>query len=34
MNWFSDYHPGQANIGPDAPVESWDLEKLIAKLQQ
>ncbi|PKI68656.1 hypothetical protein CRG98_010936 [Punica granatum] len=24
----------EANIGPDAPVESWDLEKLIAKLQQ
>ncbi|KAK6260418.1 hypothetical protein SCA6_014892 [Theobroma cacao] len=24
----------EANIGPDAPKESWDLEKLIAKLQQ
>ncbi|XP_059438065.1 protein translocase subunit SecA, chloroplastic [Corylus avellana] len=24
----------QANIGMDAPKESWDLEKLIAKLQQ
>ncbi|KAI6697652.1 hypothetical protein NL676_017771 [Syzygium grande] len=24
----------EANVGPDAPVESWDLEKLIAKLQQ
>ncbi|KAJ6320053.1 hypothetical protein OIU78_015444 [Salix suchowensis] len=24
----------EANIGSDAPVESWDLEKLIAKVQQ
>ncbi|XVF72841.1 hypothetical protein PTKIN_Ptkin12aG0153100 [Pterospermum kingtungense] len=24
----------EANIGPDTPKESWDLEKLIAKLQQ
>ncbi|XP_030539589.1 protein translocase subunit SecA, chloroplastic [Rhodamnia argentea] len=24
----------EANVGPDAPVETWDLEKLIAKLQQ
>uniref|UniRef100_A0A2P2LNK3 Protein translocase subunit SecA n=1 Tax=Rhizophora mucronata TaxID=61149 RepID=A0A2P2LNK3_RHIMU len=24
----------EANIGPDAPRENWDLEKLIAKLQQ
>lgn len=24
----------EANIGPDAPRESWDLEKLISKLQQ
>ncbi|KAK1558261.1 hypothetical protein Q3G72_000482 [Acer saccharum] len=24
----------QANLGPDTPKESWDLEKLIAKLQQ
>ncbi|GLT31772.1 hypothetical protein SLA2020_064820 [Shorea laevis] len=24
----------EANIGPDAPNESWDLEKLIAKVQQ
>ena len=24
----------QANIGSDAPKENWDLEKLIAKLQQ
>ncbi|GAB2298519.1 hypothetical protein Dimus_032583 [Dionaea muscipula] len=24
----------EANIGPDAPKENWDLEKLIAKLQQ
>ncbi|XP_056159600.1 protein translocase subunit SECA1, chloroplastic isoform X2 [Syzygium oleosum] len=24
----------EANVGPDAPAESWDLEKLIAKLQQ
>ncbi|GMH21535.1 hypothetical protein Nepgr_023377 [Nepenthes gracilis] len=24
----------EANIGPDAPKESWNLEKLIAKLQQ
>ena len=24
----------QANIGTDTPKESWDLEKLIAKLQQ
>ncbi|XP_057461341.1 protein translocase subunit SecA, chloroplastic isoform X2 [Actinidia eriantha] len=24
----------EANIGPDAPRESWDFEKLIAKLQQ
>ncbi|KAJ4727924.1 Protein translocase subunit SecA [Melia azedarach] len=24
----------EANIGPDAPKETWDLEKLIAKLQQ
>ncbi|PON43237.1 Protein translocase subunit SecA [Parasponia andersonii] len=24
----------EANIGPDAPKESWDLEKLMAKLQQ
>ncbi|KAK4745302.1 hypothetical protein SAY87_011614 [Trapa incisa] len=24
----------EANIGPEVPVESWDLEKLIAKLQQ
>ncbi|KAL5863148.1 hypothetical protein ACOSQ3_000662 [Xanthoceras sorbifolium] len=24
----------EANLGPDTPKESWDLEKLIAKLQQ
>ncbi|PKU63459.1 Protein translocase subunit SECA1, chloroplastic [Dendrobium catenatum] len=24
----------QANVGPDAPKESWELDKLIAKLQQ
>ncbi|PIA60684.1 hypothetical protein AQUCO_00300298v1 [Aquilegia coerulea] len=24
----------QANIGPDTPKESWDLEKLVAKVQQ
>ncbi|MBO8831413.1 hypothetical protein INO48_14125, partial [Staphylococcus aureus] len=24
----------EANIGPDTPKESWDLEKLVAKVQQ